>query len=58
MNHFGSYFANGVSGLNVVAADEWALDYPEDLTDETTAQIGFYAHPSQTGLTSNNGLPP
>jgi hypothetical protein len=30
--------------LNVFVADEWALDYPRDLTEETTSRTGFYTH--------------
>jgi hypothetical protein len=33
------------AALQVVVAEERALDGPEDLTTETAAQIGLYAHP-------------
>jgi hypothetical protein len=42
--------------LNVVVAEERALDGPEDLTHETTAQIGLYAHLGQDSRTSCNRL--
>ena len=32
------------AALNVLVADEQHLDGPEDLTGETTAQIGLYSH--------------
>jgi hypothetical protein len=32
------------AAINVVEGEERALDSPEDLTTETTAQIGLYAH--------------
>ena len=46
------------ASLNAVVAEERALDYPEDLTDETTAQMGFYTHPCQGNRTSGNRPPP
>jgi hypothetical protein len=39
------------ASLNVVVAEERAIDGPEDLTGETRAQIGLYAHPTQDGRT-------
>jgi hypothetical protein len=47
--------------LNVVVAEERALDGPEDLTGKTMAQIGLYAHPcqdSRTLATSRERLTP
>ena len=32
------------AALNVVVADEQTLDDPRDLTEQTTAQTGFYTH--------------
>ena len=40
--------------LTVVAADERVLDYPEDLTDQTTAKNGLYAHRGRDSRTSCN----
>jgi hypothetical protein len=39
---------------NVVVGEELALDAPEDLTDEATAQIGFYTHRGQDVRTFGN----
>jgi hypothetical protein len=44
--------------LNVVVGEERALDGPEDLTTEATAQIGLYAHLCQDSRTSTNRPPP
>jgi hypothetical protein len=44
------YHSSIKAALNVVEADEQLLDGPEDLTGVRSAQIGLYAHPSQTGL--------
>jgi hypothetical protein len=35
------------AAVNVVEAEEWLLDGPEDLTYKTTAEIGLYTHRSQ-----------
>ena len=42
------------ASLNVVVGEELALDAPEDLTDEATAQIGFYTHRGQDVRTFGN----
>jgi hypothetical protein len=46
------------AALQVVVAEERALDGPEDLTTETAAQIGLYAHLCQDSRTSGNRPPP
>ncbi len=42
------------AALNVVVAAERGLDSRGDLTDETTAQIGLYAHLGQDSRTSGD----
>jgi hypothetical protein len=40
--------------LNVVVAEERALDGPEDLTTETAAHIGLYTHRAQADRGSSS----
>jgi hypothetical protein len=42
--------------LKLLQADAIPFTFPEDLTDETTAQIGLYTHLCQDGRTSGIGL--
>ena len=42
------------AAFSFAAAEERALDDPEDLTDKTMAQIGLYAHPDQDVWGSND----
>ena len=41
------------AALNVFVAEVRTLDGPEDLSGETTAQIGLYSHPCQDGQASS-----
>jgi hypothetical protein len=41
------------AALNVFVAEQQVLDDPRDLTDQTTAQTGFYTHRVQAGRTSS-----
>jgi hypothetical protein len=41
------------AALNAFVAEERALDDPRDLTEETTAQTGFYTHRDLDGQGSS-----
>ena len=46
------------AALSVVVAEDRALDDPRDLTEQTTAQTGFYTHRGLDSRTFGNRPPP
>ena len=46
------------AALNVFVAEQQVLDDPRDLTEQTTAQTGFYTQRGLDSRTSGNRPPP